>query len=99
MKGEMVFIQTSTTAPLGIEEPASHEHDSHEKTEKQQGAKGSMVYAGLEVSPGDSGNTEEALVSVSRGRRGLLEGVTSQLRSEGEVRFSQVKKVRQVFQA
>lgn len=93
----MVFIQNSPAAPLGIEEPASHEHDG--KTEKQQGAKGSMVYAGLEVSPGDSGNTEEALVSVSRGRRGLLEGVTSQLRSEGEVRFSQVKKVRQVFQA
>lgn len=70
-----------------------------QRPRSSQGAKGSVVYAGLEVSPGDSENTEEALAPVSRGRRGLLEEVTSQLRSEGEVGFSQVKKVRQVFQA
>lgn len=58
-----------------------------------------MVYARWEVSPEDSGNTEEALAPVSGGRRSLLKEVTSQLRSEGEVRFSQIKKVRQVLQA
>ena len=52
-----------------------------------------MICARLDVSPGDSGNTEEALAPVSGGRRGFLEEVTSQPRSEGEVGFSQVKKV------
>lgn len=52
-EGEMACIQNSLFAtPLGIGEPANHEHDT--ETERQPGNQRTVVYAGLEVSPGDS---------------------------------------------
>ena len=52
-----IHSKVFTAILLGIREPASAEHDTETETGRE-GAKSSVIYAGLEVSPGDSGNTD-----------------------------------------